>query len=134
MMMRWAGSLIVAYSSDNRCKSIVRDYQGALNDYARSIQPRPTSLTYSNQAKIYVALKQPQQALKALTEAIKINQVWGEGNLGEGFYDRGQVQSQLGNPKAAISDFKQATRFFSQVSNADRYRAALDQITLISAQ
>jgi Tfp pilus assembly protein PilF len=122
------------YSNRGAVKSMVKDYQGALDDYARSIQLRPTSLTYANQGRIYAAIKQPQQALKALTEAIKINRVWGEGNLGEAFYDRGQVQSQLGNRKAAISDFKQAARFFSQVSNTERYRAALDQITLIGAQ
>ncbi|MGG6270057.1 trypsin-like peptidase domain-containing protein [Leptolyngbya sp. AN03gr2] len=122
------------YSNRGAVKSMMRDYQGALNDYVRSIQLRPTSLTYSNQARIYAVLKQPQQALKALTEAIRINREWGEGNLGEGFYDRGRVYSQLGNSKAAIADFKQAARFFSRMSNVERYRAAVDQITLLNAE
>ncbi len=41
---------------------------------------------------------------------------------------------QLGDNKSALSDFKEAAKFYQKIGNADRYRAALDRITLISAQ
>ncbi|HTL89419.1 MAG TPA: tetratricopeptide repeat-containing serine protease family protein [Leptolyngbya sp.] len=122
------------YTNRGAVKGVLGDYRGELSDYTRSIQLEPSSLAYSNQAILYSRLKQPQQALKALTEAINLNREWGEGNLGEAFYDRGRIYAQLNNPKAAISDFKQAARFFSQRGNDRRYQAALDQITLLMAQ
>ncbi|MBD2077082.1 trypsin-like peptidase domain-containing protein [Phormidium sp. FACHB-592] len=122
------------YSNRGTAKSSLRDYQGALNDYTRSIQLQPSSLAYSNRARVYVALKQQQQALEDFTQAIRINQGWGESNIGAAFYGRGEFQNQLGNTKSAISDFKQAAKFYQQIGNSERYRAALDRITLISAQ
>ena len=122
------------YLNRGTAKSLLRDYQGALNDYTRSIEIKPTSVAYSNRAKIYTALKQHQQALQDFTEAITLNQGWGGSNLGAAFYSRGELRNQLGNSKSAISDFKQAARFYQQIGNSERYRAALDRITLISAQ
>ena len=120
----------------NRCaaKSSLRDYQGARDDCTRSIEIKPTSVAYSNRAKIYAALKQHQQAFQDLTEAITLNQGWGGSNIGAAFYSRGELQNQLGNNKSAISDFKEAAKFYQQIGNSDRYRAALDRITLINAQ
>ena len=122
------------YLNRGAAKSALRDYQGAKSDYSRSIQLQPTSLAYSNRAKVYAALKQQQQALEDFTEAIRINQGWGGSNLGAAFYSRGDLQVRLGNTKAAIADFKQAAKFYQQLGNAERYRAALDRITLITAQ
>ncbi|MBD2033761.1 trypsin-like peptidase domain-containing protein [Leptolyngbya sp. FACHB-321] len=122
------------YLNRGAAKSALRDYQGAKSDYSRSIQLQPTSLAYSNRAKVYTALKQQQQALEDFTEAIRLNQGWGGSNLGAAFYSRGELQVKLGNTKSALSDFKQAAKFYQQIGNADRYRAALDQLTLISAQ
>lgn len=124
----------ILYSNRGVVKGLLGDVQGSLSDYDRSIQLKPSSLAHKNRAKIYAVLKHPQQAVKALTDAISLNQNWGESNIGEAFYDRGRIQVQLNNPKAAISDFKQAARFFSQIGNAGRYQAALDQITLLTAQ
>jgi hypothetical protein len=122
------------YSNRGAARSSLGDYQGAKSDYTRSIQLQPSSLAYSNRAKVYAALKQQQQALQDFTQAIKINQDWGESSLGAAFYSRGELQNQLGNTKSAISDFKQAAKFYQQIGNSERYRAALDRITLISAQ
>ncbi len=124
----------VLYLNRGAARSYLRDYQGALNDYTRSIEIKPTSLAYSNRAKIYAVLKQHQQSLQDFTEAIITNQTWGGSNLGAAFYGRGKLQAQLSNKKSAISDFKQSAKFYQQIGNAERYRAALDQITLISAQ
>ncbi|WP_404791284.1 tetratricopeptide repeat protein [Altericista sp. CCNU0014] len=98
------------------------------------MQLSPTSVAYSNRAKVYAALKQQQQALQDFTEAIRINQGWGGSNIGAAFYSRGKLQAQLGNNKSAISDFKKAAQFYQQIGNSDRYRAALDRIALISTQ
>lgn len=122
------------YLNRGTAKSSLRDYQGAKSDYSRSIQLQPTSLAYSNRAKVCAALKQQQQALEDFTEAIRINQGWGGSNLGAAFYSRGELQIKLGNTKSAISDFKQAAKFYQRIGNLERYRAALDRITLISAQ
>jgi len=122
------------YLNRGTARSSLRDYQGALNDYTRSIEMKPTSIAYSNRAKIYAALKQHQQALKDFSEAIRINQDWGGSNLGAAFYSRGELQSKLGNTKSAISDFKQSAKFYQQIGNLERYRAALDRITLLTAQ
>jgi Tfp pilus assembly protein PilF len=124
----------ILYSNRGVAKRYLQDYQGAIADFTRSIQLQPNSPAYFNRASLYEALKQPQRALSDYTEAIRVNQNWGDRTLGDAFYNRGQVRVQLRNSKAAISDFKQAARFFSQIGNSDRYRAALDQITLISTQ
>jgi len=122
------------YLNRGTARSSLRDYQGAKSDYSRSIQLQPTSLAYSNRAKVYAVLKQQQQALADFTEAITLNQGWGGSNIGAAFYSRGELRVKLGNTKAAISDFKQAAKFYQQIGNSERYRAALDRITLISAQ
>jgi hypothetical protein len=122
------------YTNRGVAKSLLRDYQGAQSDYTRSIQLNPTSLAYSNRAKIYAALKQQQQALQDFTEAIRSNRGWGGSNIGAAFFSRGKLQAQLGNNKSAILDLKKAAQFYQQIGNSDRYRAALDQITLISTQ
>lgn len=122
------------YLNRGAAKSSLRDYQGAKSDYSRSIQLQPTSLAYSNRARVYTALKQQQQALEDFTAAITLNQGWGGSNIGAAFYSRGELQNQLGNTQSAISDFKQAAKFYQQIGNSERYRAALDRITLISAQ
>lgn len=124
------------YSNRGVTRRFLRDYQGALEDFARSIQLRPTSMAYFNRAVLYRSgLKQPQQAIKDYSEAIRINQRWGSPiTFGDAFYHRGQLQAQQGNKKAAIADFKQAAKLYSQLGNQERYRAALDQITLLTAQ
>lgn len=121
------------YSNRGVAKSLLRDYQGAQSDYTRSIQLQLSSLAYSNRARVYAALKQ-QQALEDFTQAIKINQGWGGSNIGAAFYSRGDLQAQLGDTKSAISDFKQAAKFYQRIGNSERYRAALDRITLINTQ
>lgn len=124
------------YTNRGLTRHYLRDYQGALNDFGRSIQLRPTSIAYFNRAALYRSgLKQPQQAIKDYSEAIRINQKWGSPiTFGDAFYLRGQLQAQQGNNKAAIADFKQAAKLYSQLGNQQRYRAALDQITLLTAQ
>ncbi|NDJ16311.1 trypsin-like peptidase domain-containing protein [Myxacorys almedinensis] len=124
------------YSNRGITRRFLRDHQGALKDFTRSIQLRPSSMAYFNQAVLYESdLKQPQQAIKDYSEAIRINQKWGSPiTLGDAFYRRGRLQSQQGNKKAAIADFKQAAKVYSQFANRDRYRAAMDQITLITTQ
>lgn len=124
----------VLYLNRGTARSSLGDYQGAKSDYSRSIQLQPTSIAYSNRAKIYAVLKQHQQSLQDFTEAIRSNQGWGGSTLGAAFYSRGELQAQLGDTKSAISDFKQAAKFYQQIGNSERYRAALDRITLISAQ
>ncbi|MBD1865105.1 MULTISPECIES: tetratricopeptide repeat protein [Trichocoleus] len=119
------------YSNRGAARSSLGDYQGAKSDYTRSIQLQPSSLAYSNRARVYAILKQ-QQALEDLTEAITLNQGWG--NIGAAFYDRGELQVKLGNTKSAISDFKQAAKFYQQIGNSERYRTALDRIILLSVQ
>ncbi|HIK14522.1 MAG TPA: trypsin-like peptidase domain-containing protein [Leptolyngbyaceae cyanobacterium M33_DOE_097] len=122
------------YLNRGTAKTALRDYQGAKSDYSRSIQLQPTSLAYSNRAKVHAILKQQQQALEDFTQAIRINQGWGGSNLGAAFYSRGDLQARLGNTKSAIADFKAAAKFYQKIGNAERYRAALDRITLISTQ
>ncbi len=125
----------VLYSNRGQIKLSLRDTQGAMEDFTRSIQIHPTSLAYFNRGLLYQeTLKQPRQALEDFTEAIRVNRNWGSITLGNGFYRRGLVEAQLGNKPAAISAFKQSARFFSQIGNAEGYQRALDQITLISAQ
>ena len=124
----------VLYLNRGTARSALRDYQGAQSDYTQSILLNPTSIAYSNRAKVYAVLKQQQQALEDFTEAIRINQGWGGSNIGSAFYSRGEFQANLGNNTSAISDFKEAAKFYQQIGNSDRYRAALDRITLISAQ
>ena len=124
------------YSNRGITRRFLRDYQGALKDFTRSIQLRPTSMAYFNQAALYQSeLKQPQQAIKDYSEAIRINQKWGSPiTFGDAFHQRGRLQAQQGNRKAAIADFKQAAKLYSEFGNQERYRAALDQITLLTAQ
>ncbi|PSB20376.1 tetratricopeptide repeat protein [Phormidesmis priestleyi ULC007] len=124
------------YTNRGITRRFLRDYQGALEDFARSIQLRPTSTAYFNRAALYESeLKQPQQAIKDYSEAIRINQGWGSTiTFGDAFYRRGRLQDQQGNKKAAIADFKQAAKLYSQLGNQERYRSALDQITLLTAQ
>jgi len=124
------------YTNRGITRRLLRDYPGALEDFARSIQLRPGSTAYFNRAALYESvLKQPQQAIKDYSEAIRINQGWGSPiTFGDAFYRRGLVQVQQDNKKAAIADFKQAAKLYLQLGNQDRYRAALDQITLLTAQ
>ncbi|MBD1848041.1 trypsin-like peptidase domain-containing protein [Cyanobacteria bacterium FACHB-63] len=125
---------VILYSNRGVAKRYLRDYQGAIADFTRSIQLQPNSPAYFNRASLHKALKQPQRALSDYTEAIRVNQNWGDRTLGDALYNRGQVQAQLGDTKAAISDFKQAAKFFNQIRNTERYRDAIDQITLITSQ
>ncbi|MBW4541779.1 MAG: serine protease [Myxacorys chilensis ATA2-1-KO14] len=124
------------YSNRGITRRLLRDYQGALEDFTRSIQLRPASMAYFNRAVLYASnLKQPQQAIRDYSEAIRINRNWGSPiTFGHAFYSRGLIQVQQGNKGAAIADFKQAAKFYSQFGNQDRYRAALDQITLLTAK
>ncbi len=126
----------ILHSNRGATKRFLRDYQGALKDYTRSIQLRPTSVAYFNRAKLYASeLKQPQQAIRDYSEAIRINQSWDSPiTFGHAFYNRGLIEVQQGNKGAAIADFKKAARFYSQFGNQERYRAALDQITLLNAE
>jgi Trypsin-like peptidase domain/Tetratricopeptide repeat len=122
------------YLNRGVAKTALRDYQGAQDDYTRAIQLKPTSIAYSNRANVYAALKQQRQALEDFNEAIRINQGWGGSSLGAALYSRGELQTKLGDTKSALSDFKQAAQFYQQIGNSERYRAALDRITLIGAQ
>lgn len=124
------------YSNRGITKHVLRDYQGALEDFAHSIQLRPTSTAYFNRARLYASeLKQPQQAIRDYSEAIRINQNWGSPiTFGDAFYNRGLIQVQQGNKRSAIADFKKAAEFYLQFGNQERYRAALDQITLLTAE
>ncbi|XHX79315.1 MAG: hypothetical protein RBJ76_05115 [Stenomitos frigidus ULC029] len=93
-------------------------------------------MAYFNRAALYASdLKQPQKAIGDYSEAIRINQSWGSPiTFGHAFYHRGLIQVQQGNKGAAIADFKKAAKFYSRFGNQERYRAALDQITLLTAK
>lgn len=124
------------YSNRGLTKRALRDYQGALEDFTRSIQLRSSSAAYFNRATLYGSeLKQPEQAIKDYSEAIRINHRWGSPiAFGDAFYRRGQLQAQRRNNRAAIADFKQAAKLYSQLGNQERYRSAIDQITLLTAR
>lgn len=122
------------YNGRGLARAELKDYQGAIEDYSRSIQATPNSPAYYNRAIVRGMLRQYQPAIDDFTQSIQLNRLWGIANPGEALYGRGQIYSQQGNRKAAISDLQRAARYFSAMGNTDRYRAVLDQITLLTAQ
>ncbi|MCS6813821.1 MAG: tetratricopeptide repeat protein [Cyanobacteria bacterium] len=85
-------------------KAVIRDWQGAIDDYTLAIRQDPTLVAaYVNRGIAYRQLGQSQQAIADYTQAIRLNP-----NNAEVFNNRAIAHLSMGQRQMALSDFTTA--------------------------
>ncbi len=89
-----------------------KQYELALVAYERTLLQEPeNSLVLTRQCEVYVALEQPQGALKACESALAMDQNWGDIGPALAWTYRGQAHTQLSQYDPAIFAYDQAIGF-----------------------
>ena len=113
-----------AYYNRGAAKDDLGDYQGAIADYNQAIQIKPDDAdAYYGRGKAKSNLGDNQGAITDYNQAIQIKPDYADAYCG-----RGIAKSNLGDNQGAIADFNQAAQLFSQQSNMEWYRKALNNI------
>jgi tetratricopeptide (TPR) repeat protein len=98
-----------AWHLDSAARSLFdkRDYQGAIRDYTRSIALRPLGETYADRAQAYSDIKQYDNAISDLTEAIRLDSPDGD-QRPYAYHYRGLSYRAIGNSDQARADLEKA--------------------------
>jgi tetratricopeptide (TPR) repeat protein len=127
----------VAYLNRAYIQTLLRNNQLALEDYTRAIQlnsNRSISSAYWGRGRVYIGLKDYENAIKDFDSAIHLNTGWGNSSLAAVHYGRGAVQAVLKNKKAAIEDFKAAADLYLKQGRTSEYQWSLNQIIRLKAE
>ncbi|WP_421658027.1 tetratricopeptide repeat protein [Leptothermofonsia sp. ETS-13] len=110
------------------------DRTGALQDYERALQLRPSNALragiYNNRGNVRFAQNNAQAALQDYNQAINLKR-----NYADAYFNRGLAYEALNNIPNAINDFRRAAKFyqdknqFQLADEAERKAANLQQRT-----
>jgi tetratricopeptide (TPR) repeat protein len=113
-----------AYYGRGNAKSNLGDKQGAITDFNQAIQIKPDYVNaYNNRGLTKYNLGDKQGAIADYNQAIQIKP-----DYADVYYNRGNAKYNLGDKQGAIADYNQAAQIYSQQSNMEMYRKALNKI------
>lgn len=110
------------FSNRGNVKQNLKDWQGALQDYAKANQIEPSSNheTYFQAGEIYQKhLKDYENAISSYTQSIavaKSNESYYEFHLN--YLNRGNTYLKMGNSEKAIADYDEAIQLYNEFGNA----------------
>ncbi|HOY31752.1 MAG TPA: tetratricopeptide repeat protein [Bacteroidales bacterium] len=110
-----------AYWARGDGKNKLKDYQGALQDYNRSIQLNPDfSISRNSRGYIFLELNDYAPALSDLNASILL-----DSNASQAYHNRGLVYDRLGDTSAAMRDYNKAISINPKLQNSYAARGIL---------
>jgi len=114
----------LAYWMRGNYKNDVKDYQGALQDYNKTLQLHPNfAECLTNRGNIFNELKDYKAALQDLDRSIALDTT-----VAESFNNRGIAHNGLGDTASALKDYNKAIQLDPELQNAYDNRGVLKAI------
>tara|TARA_Y100000589_G_C27118571_1_gene615376 strand:+ start:382 stop:1338 length:957 start_codon:yes stop_codon:yes gene_type:complete len=99
-------------------KAKVGDFKGAIDDFNKAIEIKPTGQIYYNRAYSKSMIKDFEGAIKDYDKTIEL-----EYRLAEAYFERGYCKDQLNNSEGAIADYTKAIETNKEYADAYNNRA-----------
>jgi tetratricopeptide (TPR) repeat protein len=99
-------------------KTKAGDFNGAIDDFSKAIEIKPTGQVYYNRAYSKSMIKNFEEAIQDYDKTIEL-----EYRLAEAFFERGYCKDQLNNSDGAIADYTNAIKANREYADAYNNRA-----------
>ena len=111
-------NLSAAHNNRGDCKKIIKDYDGAMDDYNKAITIHSNNHSaYHNRGILKRILNDNNGSISDFTKSINLNP------YKDSYYNKGISKSAMNDSEGAISDFSEAINLDSNFSNANLSRA-----------